>query len=224
MAMMLRLAPWLVADESHLAEIAQAIVNASDSPEDVAALVSVGWWESGRSWDCERRGDHGQSVSCWQLRVCVREDFRCVMAKSDLTYATSLALSMLRASEKRCKRVEGANLWSEYTTGRCIPNRESRIREATAAKLLRDVSRTGSETTLERDSGDSSRSFTFRDRTIKLGGGYADATAARYARFQPWGSLAERRDRADASPWISCAFATRNDRARWLDFGSGVCS
>lgn len=137
LAMLLRLAPWLLASEGLLLDLAYAIGSASESPEDVAALVSVGWWETGRSWQCDYAGDHGESVSCWQVRVCVRDDFRCTMAKGDLSYAAALALGMLRASERRCGRVRGADLWSEFTTGRCIPNLEARMREGTARWLLK---------------------------------------------------------------------------------------
>ena len=133
-AMALRLSPQLSVDEVRLVDIADAVAYVSDTLEDVAALEAVGKWETNGTWDCDLRGDHGHSVSCWQLWVC--PGALCSAALSSTREAARIALGMIKASRAACRGIGDA--LSLYTTGKCQHNREARQRERTAAWLTKE--------------------------------------------------------------------------------------
>ena len=139
LAAVLTLHPEMAAREAELGALVDAVARASETREDAALLVAIGWWESGRTFRADLEGDGHESVSTFQIRVCRRGDGRCARAKVDLAFAAAIALGMAKASIVRCRRVPAADALSEYTTGRCQPNREARTRLATARWLIANV-------------------------------------------------------------------------------------
>jgi hypothetical protein len=136
LACIVALHPEMVAREAELAELTDAIVEASASREDAAALVAVAYWETGRTFRIDVVGDGGRSVSPWQLWSYGERRRRLA---ADLHEAAREALWRLRASEKQCRRLDGPNRWAEYTSGRCQTNRESRVRWRTTQWLLEHI-------------------------------------------------------------------------------------
>lgn len=133
----LRLMPTV--DPAVAFDVSEAVGAAAANRGEAAVLVSLAWWESGRSFDCLRDGDGAESVSCWQVRVCRRIDERCVRARGDIAYAAVIAIDMARASMAACADLDAANALSLFTTGKCQTNVESRLRWNTAQRLLREV-------------------------------------------------------------------------------------
>lgn len=119
---------------SAIAQAAEERPILGDAGERTAVLlVSIAWWETGRSFDCTRVGDHGRSVSCFQLMVCPGP--RCAELRADTYAAARVARDMLAASILACRAQPVADRLSLYTTGKCQTNRESRVRWGTAARL-----------------------------------------------------------------------------------------
>lgn len=136
-AALLHVSPWLAVDEVRLAETAIPIAAVSSEPRDVFDLVAVGWFESGGTWDQSLIGDSGHSRSVFALWVCPGE--HCLPVIIDPEYAARLALLRLRLSERDCSALKGGNVWSSYTTGQCIRNREARLRWRLARRLEREI-------------------------------------------------------------------------------------
>ncbi len=122
------------------AEERQILGDADDGRATAALLVAVAYWESGRSFDCSRVGDRGHSVSCWQIWCCGRgfSVARCEELRANVFEAARVARDLLATSLRVCRRQPVADRLSQYTTGHCMTNRESRMRWATAEKLLRE--------------------------------------------------------------------------------------
>jgi len=136
-AMLLRVSPWLAVDETRLIELATPIAAVSSSARDVADLVAVGYFESGKAWDGTRIGDHGHTVSVWAVWTCPGDD--CLPSQVDPEYAARVALTRIRSSERDCASLRGGDRWSEYTSGRCMRNPHARHRWRLARRLERDV-------------------------------------------------------------------------------------
>ncbi len=137
LAAILRLAPFMVAEEARAVDLAEAIGLAASSVDDAALLVSIAWLESGKSFENDRVGDGGHSVSVWQLWVC--PGARCEAARTDLAFAAQEALAQARASLRACRHLAVENRLAQYTTGACITNKEARQRWHLSRWLLREV-------------------------------------------------------------------------------------
>jgi hypothetical protein len=136
------IAPDISAPDALAAAIAEAaeerpIWEDDDGTRTAALLVSVAYWETGRSLDCSRVGDRGHSVSCFQLWVCPGP--RCQAAREDVRTAARIARDMLAASLHACRRLAPPERLSVFTSGRCQTNRESRIRWRTHERLYSKV-------------------------------------------------------------------------------------
>lgn len=111
------------------------IFEGDDGHKTASLLVAVAWWESGQSFDCTRVGDGGHSVSCFQIWCTPRVD--CARVRSDMGYAARISRDMLAESMHACRRLSKPNSLAQYTTGKCVTNRESRIRWWTHERLYR---------------------------------------------------------------------------------------
>lgn len=138
LAALLHLAPFLAASEARAVDLAVAVAGASPRREDQALLVAVAWLETGRTFDLGLVGDHGHSVSPWQLWTAPGSARQRQLAR-DLGEAAREALARASASIRACRALLPGDRLAQYTTGRCRPNREARQRWALRARLLREV-------------------------------------------------------------------------------------
>lgn len=136
LAALLHLAPWLLADEARLGELAEAISEAALTREEGMLLVSIAWHESGKTFE-NREGDSGHSRSVFQCWVC--PGVLCNLVSTDVRFAARVAIARARASIARCRRVPGADLLSEYTSGACQRQRHARVRWRTMLELLEAI-------------------------------------------------------------------------------------
>jgi hypothetical protein len=111
---------------------------ASRTREDAALLVSIAWWETGRTFDLHPVGDHGHSVSPFQL-WCSIGSFEQALLAANLDLAAMEALKRARESVRACRALAPEDRLSIYTSGRCRPNREAKIRWQTSRWLLKVV-------------------------------------------------------------------------------------
>lgn len=122
-------------------ELAEAISEAAeqrpilddDGRRTAALLVSVAWHES--QFSNMRVGDSGHSCSAFQIWS---SSSQCRALQADVALAARTARDMLAASMHSCRRLPVAERLSEFTTGKCITNRESRVRWRTAMRLVEE--------------------------------------------------------------------------------------
>lgn len=142
LAAILRLVPEAPEQDRLAAAIASAaeeraiLGDADDGRMTASLLVAIAFHESGGTFDCSRTGDNGHSVSCWGLWVCPGP--RCAELTADPFQAARVSRDMLAGSIRQCRAlpVPGDRL-SVYATGKCQTNRESRVRWATAQRLMK---------------------------------------------------------------------------------------
>lgn len=113
------------------------ILGDEDGLRTLTLLVSVAYWETGRTFDGSRVGDRGHSVSPWQLWVCGPgfDESRCNELRANVFESARVARDMLATSMRVCRSLPQPERLSQYTSGRCMTNRESRLRWATAERL-----------------------------------------------------------------------------------------
>lgn len=137
---------YLVPDAEPHTELASAIAAASeespifagdDGRRTASLMVAVAFLETGKTFDCSLVGDNGRSVSCFQIW---RDDSseRARIRANGLT-AARVARDMLAASMHTCRRLPTPEILSQYTSGKCQRNPESRARWALGQRLFRII-------------------------------------------------------------------------------------